>query len=235
MATQNKDIIRQVRQYLVEPAPKFWSDQELLDIFTNGCKDLWGAILDVYGDHYLKVDNTRVSMPANSTQLVGVPTDVFRVQMIEPRNTTNAGSSLIFRPKKLNSRAFISARQIDATEGINEDVIYYDVSGVGAPDGAPTIYVGPQISTAVDLLMIYNPTLGPIVQDGYNPVPGESDQALIAYTLSFARAKESESRAPDAGWLAIYATEKQAVLRRITPRQDQESETVEGLFDSYYE
>ena len=68
-----------------------------------------------------------------------------------------------------------------------------------------------------------------------NPVPGGSDNALKAWTIAYANAKEGPqgARIPDAGWLAVYATEKQTILTRLTPRQEQEPDVVDGLFDNY--
>ena len=66
----------------------FWTDDELLDKLIDAAKDMWAAILDTYGDHYLTVDVTNVSLAASATSLTGVPTDTFRVHLIEPRDTT---------------------------------------------------------------------------------------------------------------------------------------------------
>lgn len=240
MATPVKSLLRQVRNNLVDNRPvksRFWQDDELLDHLTNGAKDLWGAILDTYGDHYLSIDTDHVSLEDGAEQLHGVPDDVFRVHLIEPRDTTTNGltANVMFVPKKYNSRDFGVARSLSAIEPSSAGVIFYDVSGVGAPNGAPTILTAPKISGQLLIRLVYNKTLEPLREDDVNPIAGESDKALIAYATAFARSKEREDRQPDAGWLAVYSTEKQSVKAQITPRQDQEPEVVEGLFeDSYY-
>lgn len=237
MATPVSSLLTQVRGFLIDlGSRKFWSDDELIAIATNGAKDLWGAILDTYGDHYLSINTTTVTLESGKDQLSGVPDDVFRVHLIEPLDTTTSGQTpnLRFVPKKYNSQDFIVARTLSPLQPNSAGVIFYDVSGVGAPNGAPTILTGPRVDSQVQIRFVYNPTLPALTTDSANPIAGESDMALIAYTVAFARAKERSDRAPDAGWLAVYATEKQSILSRITPRQDQEPEVVEGLFDELY-
>jgi hypothetical protein len=85
----------------------------------------------------------------------------------------------------------------------------------------------------VKLRLAYYPVLDQT--NPYNPIPGGSDNGLKAWVIAYAMAKEGAqgSRTPDAGWLAVYSTEKQTLLTRSTPRQDQEADVVDGLFDNY--
>jgi hypothetical protein len=53
--------------------------------------------------------------------------------------------------------------------------------------------------------------------------------------VAWARAKEREDRSPDPAWFATYSTDKQSLLTALTPRQEQEEEVVEGLFDGMFE
>lgn len=236
MATTLGALITAVRIELKEATASFWTDAELLTHLVDGCKDLWAGIIDTYGDHYLKVDVVNVSLIASAEQLAGVPADVFRVNLIEPRDITSTGvdNILSFVPRKYNHPDFISARAkgtLTTTEG---GVIFYDVSGVGAPNGAPTILTAPKTSSTVLLRFAYNPTLPALTASDNNPIPGEADKALKAYAYAFARAKERDDQSPDPNWLAVYATEKQSILTRITPRQDQEPEEVEGMFQDLF-
>lgn len=214
----------------------FWTDAELLDHIINGAKDLWAAFLDLYGDHYITVDTTNVSLAASATQLTGVPADCFRVNLIEPRDLSNAsnGRNVMFVPRPYNHPAFMAGRTQAAFDPTTGGIVYYDVTGVGSPNGAPVILTAPQLSQALNLRFVYNPTLAALTISSNNPIAGESDKALVAYGVAFARAKEREDRSPDPGWIAVYATEKQAVLTRSTPRQDQEPQVVDGLFDDYW-
>jgi hypothetical protein len=220
----------------------FWSDAELLNIATRGTTDLWAAVIDLNEDHFLTVDTVNVSLPASSAalpnQLVGVPMDTFRVTMIEPADTTNTGTArnLVFVPRPYNHIDFINARtwsSNDPTAGCN---IFYEVSGIGTPQVAPIVRTAPTVSAAVPLRFAYVPILG--VQNYQlttdNPIPGESDHALIAWIVAYARGKEREDRSPDPAWLAVYATEKQSLLTRMQPRQIQEPTVADGLFDSYW-
>ena len=237
MPTLLTSLVAQARLTLLEesfdtgtPSTSFWSDQELLDILDLGVKDLWGAILDVHGEHYMTVDTLNVTLPAGTSQLAGVPADVFRVLLIEPRDTTSNGqhTSVQFVPRKYNSLEFRAARSQVAIDPQGGSVIFYTVSGVGSPVAAPVIYTAPPVSATMKIRLVYCPTI--TTAGGMNPIPGESDNALKSWCVAWARAKEREDRSPDPNWLATYATEKGNLLTRITPRQEQEPDVVEDLF-----
>lgn len=233
-ATAIATTIAQVREFLLERTARFWSDAELNGIYALGVNDLWGAILDVHGDHYMVVDSSHVKLTTSGTQLVGVPEDCFRVLLIEPRDTTSSGSmrAVQFVPRKYNHPDFIAARTRAAIDPSSIAVIYYHVSGVGAPIAAPTILIAPSVTAELLLRFVYCPT---ITLGELNPIPGQSDNALKAWTLAYALGKETPqgSRAPDMAWLAVYATEKQLILTRLTPRQEQEPETIDDFFAGF--
>lgn len=213
----------------------FWTSAELVAIANKGMKDLWGAIIDLYGEHFLTVDVTNVSQAANATTLTGVPTDVFRVYLIEPRDTTAGanGEYILFKPRAYNSDEFINARMLTAQSVAAGLTVFYNVSGAGAPVGAPTIHVAPILATAVNLRFAYVPTIPDKAASDANPIPGESDNALIAWIVAYAMAKGREDKSPDPNWLAVYSTEKQNVLVRSAPRQQQEDQFVDDFFGSY--
>jgi hypothetical protein len=193
-----------------------------------GIKDLWGDIIDLHQEHFMTIDATNVSLLAGSDTVSGIPSDVFRVLLMEPRTLSSSGEDLAFRPKDYNHPDFIAARQI-GTLGGNTGVVFYQISAAGAPVGSPIINVAPRVSTTVLLRFVYIPTLPLVTVSGYNPIPGESDKALEAWTTAFARSKDREDRMPDPAWLAVYATEKAHILTRLTPRQEQEEEVAEGF------
>lgn len=235
MATPLQTIItNKVRPALMELSARFWLDSELRDILIDGARDLWGAILDVYGDHYLTIDETHVSLAANDSQLTGVPADCFRVQVIEPRDISVSGSGhgMVFIPRRFKDDAFTNARTQPAQDVSNGGIVYYQMSGQGAPNAAPKILTAPKLSSALLVRLAYNPTLDldANTPNQSNPIPGESDHALTAWTIAFARAKEREDRLPDPGWLAAYTSERAHILTRLTPRQEQEPTVVEDFF-----
>ncbi len=237
MATTIGDIITDARFELKEPVASYWSDAELLGHFKKGVNDLWGAIIDLNQEHYLTVDTTNVSLAANSDALTGVPADCFRVELIEPRVVTSSGATpdVMFWPRDYKSSAFRNARQLSAQDPLGGLDIFYTLTQAGSPVGAPTVLTAPQVSSAVLLRFVYTP--GPGSKDftlnSVNPIPGESDNALMAWTIAYARVKDREDRSPDPNWLAIYSTEKQSLLVRMTPRQTQEPDVVEDVFGGF--
>jgi len=181
----------------------FWSDAELLDIGLDGVRDLWRAYIDLHEEYMMTIDITNVSMADGASTLTGVPADVFRVLLIEPRDTTsaNANGEIRFKPAKYNSPEFIRARARANTIG------------------------------ALTLRLVYIPTLPTLTATSNNPIPGESDKALKAWIIAHAAAKQREDNSPDPNWLAIYGTEKQSGLTASTPRQEQEPRYIRGAFE----
>lgn len=236
MATSKLSTIESLaRQRLVEPTARFWSSPELVAIILSGIKDLWRDIVDLKQEHFLTINNTDVSLPAEATQLSGVPQDVHKIYLIEALNlasgTVNQG--LIFQPRDYNHKSMQLARSRASIDPAN-DTIYYSISSAGAPVGAPVIRCAPKVSSAVSLSFCYVPTIGQLSADDFIPIPGEADNALVAWTVAYARAKESEERVPDAGWLAIYSTEKQHLLESLGLRQYQEPTYVDAIFEEYW-
>ena len=236
-ATKVSAIITQVRNQLRETTARFWTDAELVSIMNLGVVDLWGAILDLHQDHYFKINQTDVVLKANESYVSGIPDDCFRILLIEPRDTTvnGAGHAVLFYPKKYKDVDFIVARTQAAQNPSSMPArqIYYDIVGQGAPTAPPQIVTAPLINADLPLRLVYCPTISIANTTDDNPVPGGSDNALKCWTLAYARAKETDERTPDAGWLSIYATEKQLILTRLTPRQEQEPEVVEDLFQGF--
>jgi hypothetical protein len=234
MATGIPSLVTIVRGHLNEATAKFWSDSELIALMTLGARDLWKAINDNYQDYFLTINESgSVSLPAEATTLSGIPNDVARIHLIEAIDQDEF-NNVTFVPKRYDHPDFCAARAQPPVES-SMQMIYYHVSQAGAPVGAPTIDVAPKVRTAIPLRLVYVPTIEDLTTASTNPIPGEADNALVAWTVAFARAKEREDRSPDAAWLAIYGNEKQNTLVALTPRQVQEPDTVEGLFDEYWQ
>lgn len=236
MATTLQTIINDARKMMLEENPgddSFWTDAELLSIIIGGVKDLWKKIIDLDKDHFVTIDETNVAAAASTSALTGVPTDVFRIIALQPR-TIGASSSnrgLIFKPRGLTHPDFVQAEALPAVDPTNR-CVYYAVINAGAPVGAPSIRIAPQIAAAVNLTLKYIPVIGTLTLASDNPIPGEADTALKHWTIAFARAKEREDRAPDPEHLSIYATEARNLLTALTPRSVQEPEYVVGMWET---
>lgn len=234
MATALSSLETQARRHLQETTARFWSSAELIDIANKGLKDLWRAVVDLHQEHFLTVDVTNVYYSASATSLSGVPSDCYRVHLIEHADTTTApGQTTLFVPRDYNSADFINARSLTAQDITSGVRLYYCLTQAGAPVAAPTVLVAPKLTTAIaaaSIRFVYVPTLAEKVAADNNPIPGESDNAVIAWMVAYARAKEREDRSPDPNWLGVYATEKQNLLTSLTPRQTQEPDVVEDLF-----
>ena len=240
MATLISSIETQARRHLVETTASFWTSAELVDIIGKGILDLWRDIVDLKGEHYLTVDTTNVSISANTATISGVPSDVHKIYLIEPVNNSTSGTNkgLIFEPLDYNHPRFRSAR---ASENVapSNTTIYYAITGQGAPVGAPTVHIAPKLSSAISATGIrfcYVPVLATTdLESGDNvPVPGEADNALIAWTVAFARAKERDDRSPDPGWMSVYSTEKQHLLQSLGQREYQEVQYVDAMWEEFW-
>lgn len=211
----------------------FWSDDELLQYAKSGTADLWKAIIDLHHEHFLTLNSTDVSLASSLNQLSGVPRDTFRVYSIE--STTPTVTGCVFVPRPVNHPLFVAARWQGAQAPVtpsNGVIVYYCLTGAGAPNSAPVIVTAPALSAAVSLNFWYVPTLGTAqyTTQTTNPIPGESDQAIIDWIIAYMRAKERDDRTPDPAWLAVYASEKSNLLASLTPRQEQEAEYVDSVF-----
>lgn len=215
----------------------FWTEDELTDYLIDGAKDLWRKLVDLHMGHFTTIDIENVSLAANDTELTGVPADVHRIESIELRDTTesNTSRSMVFKPSKYKSRLFESMRTLSAQDPNNVGVILYDVLNAGSPVAAPTIVVGPPITADIDLRLTYTHTLPALTESSNNPIPGESDNALISWAFAYARSKERDDRMPDPAWIAVYATEALNLMAALTPRQEQEEEVVEDMFSYYWD
>lgn len=234
MATLLSVLETQTRRHLIESTASYWSSAEIIDIMNQGIKDLWRDIVDLKQEHFLTNDTTNVTQAADTATLTGVPADVHKVYLIEPvdatANSTNKG--LVYAPLDYNHKYFQAARTLSAVDPSNNQ-IYYSVTGAGAPTGTSStvVYVAPQVNSAVSLRFVYVPSLAAKTSADNNPIPGESDNALIAWTVAFARAKEREDRSPDPNWIGIFATEKQHILQSLGLRQYHEPTYVDALFE----
>ena len=213
----------------------FWSSSELVSIMNLGFKDLWGMIVDLNQEHYITVDDTNVTLAASGTSLTGVPADCFRVHLIEPKTLTSGttGADVMFVPRDYNSADFSNARRLSGNQDPSGITVCYCLTQAGAPVGAPTVLTAPPISSTLALRFVYVPTIAAKTASDSNPIPGESDNAVVTWTVAWARAKEREDRSPDPAWLTMYKTEKQNLQVRLTPRQTQEPDVVEDLFSAF--
>lgn len=235
MSTLISSIETSVREALEEPTANFWTSAELIGIINRGVKDLWRATVDLKQEHYISVNNTDVTLPANSSTLSGLPSDIHKVYIIEARDqsTNSTNNSLIFIPLDYNDIRFQNSRGADAVDA-SSNTIYYAITGQGGPVNAPTIYCAPQVTSSVNISFVYVPTLQTLTAGSIVPIPGEADNALIAWTIAFARAKERDDRSPDPNYLAVYSTEKMNILQSLGLRQYQEPSYVSAAFEEYW-
>ena len=235
MATTFGSLITDIRSHLIAPltgdnADEFWTDAELLGILKRGVSDLWRAVNDNYQNYFLTVDATHVSIAVGTDLLSGVPADVAIIRAIKPR-VPNAYPYLKFEFRNVDHKDFIAAETQGTIDSGQARLVFFYISQAGAPIAAPEVHIAPMLSAAVPLTLVYVQTLGTFTASSVNPVPGESDQALISWGVAWARAKEREDRSPDPAMIQMYATEKQNILTSLTPRQTQDEEVAEALFE----
>jgi hypothetical protein len=230
VATTLAYLEARVREHLNEPVPRFWSSREIVDHLLDGMKNLWRVYYDTYQDYFVTIDSTNVSLAADAYVLTGVPADVSIVRGIEPRALTTY-PNLQFSPRDYLSPEFTAARGQSAQDPGYTDVIYYTIHGAGGPVSAPTIRTAPKLSSALNVSLIYVPVLPALVVGDTNPVPGESDDAIIAWATAHALAKSKEDQMPDAGWVQKYTAGKEQLRTGVTPRQTHEPEVVPAFFE----
>jgi len=233
MATTLQTLIDRARVHLVEQTAYYWSDSELLVHANDGLKDLWRAIKGVYQDYFLTVDATNVSLAAGAYTLTGVPADVSIVRGVRPRDLT-AFPYTRFEYRPWGHQDFIVAEAQGTLAADQVRMFFFCITDAGAPVAAPTVRVAPAIDRALNLTFAYIPVLGTLAATANNPIPGETDDLIVAWIVAYARAKEREDRAPDLVWLGKYTKQRDELLTSITPRQEQDDEVAEALYEPYW-
>lgn len=217
----------------------FWDDAELLAHTIAGCKDLWRALVDLYQDHFVRI-NTTLVLPAAADALTGVPADLFRILHLTPLNTNaDTGSPVRFRKAGggltgLDFTAAMARNSLDTSSG---GLVYYALVNAGSPVMKPEIQTAPRVNAVVACRLVYVPTLpGTLTLESVNPIPGESDHALMAWSASYALGKQNSDGtfAPEPTWLQVYATEKESIKIVSEPRDASAPVVRRGVFDDLF-
>lgn len=231
MATPLSTILANVRINLLETTAKLWTDAEIVSHLNSGIKDLWRALNTQYQDFFFAT-STAVTYTASAETLSSVPAGVSTILGLELADPT-LYPGLVFVYKNYNSDEFIAARAGADQDPTTMGRVYFCATGAGAPTGAPTIYIAPQLSAALTLRLSYIPVVGTLTSANDNPIPGESDKALECWATAMARSKIREEQTPDPEWLALYATEKTNILVAVAPRQEVTDQIAESVFGEY--
>lgn len=233
MATTTiQTIITRARLALNETTARFWTDAELLGLAQEGVEDLWKACKSANQKHFITTTTSTVSASATG---ITAPDDVGAVYGIEV-SSASANPNLHFVKKDYFSPEFQQARFASAIDP-TDNVAFYDVFGPGGPasSSSTTIKIAPMFTSAVGVTVYYIPTVGTLTTSSINPIPGHSDNALKAWVVAYARAREREDRAPDSEWLTIYSTEKQNLINSVLePRDMGEENYVPGMFEQMW-
>lgn len=227
MPTRMSTIIARAREKLQEETARFWTDAELLHDGNAGIKDLWRSINMTKQDYWLKVDENSMTLVADTMTVQGVPSDFTTLKGIEP---SDPDCNLKFEYRDFNHDDFILARASDSLDTDDTDTIFVAVVNRGSPISAPTIYIAPTVSDTLALRVSYIPSQPDVALVDDNPIPGESDKAIECWIIAYAMAKISESKAPNAEWLALYATEKSNIVEFLIPRHKMQPLSVEPFF-----
>lgn len=226
-------IVTRVRYLLTEAVASFWSDAELLTFLNSGIADLWRRLNNTYQDFFHTIDTTHVTQDANATTLTGVPTDVVLVRGLEPVSLTTY-PNLRYEYVTYMDPKMQAARAQTAQDPGSGGVIYFAITGSGGPVASPTIHVAPILSAAIALRLVYVPTVPVVALTDHNPIPGESDEALIDWTLAHAITKDKDDVKPHKGWMDLYELEAVKIVVHQAPRQSQDDEFAEALFEPYW-
>lgn len=233
MATLMSQILVMARDRLNEPVPAFWSNPELLRYANAGVRDLWRR-LGATNQNFFHQISVAVTQDINATQLTGVPTNVATIHGLEPVDMQTF-NSLYYRRKDYNHPDFMSARAANAVYPTSGGTVFYAPTQAGAPVAAPVILVSPMLSVQVALRLTFTPTIGTqLVATDPNPIPGESDKAIVDWTVAYAKGKQTKSQTPDKDVLALYMSEVESITGSQSPRDDSEPEVAEAMFEEWW-
>jgi len=229
MPTALSTILLSVRDQINEPVADFWTDGEIVRYINNGIRDLWRHINQTHQDYHFAID-VAVEQQAGMDTLANVPANCGVVQLLEPLD--GESSPLHYWRRSPNHPEFVAARQDQAINPSSGGAIFYAITGAGAPVAAPTIRVAPLLSATIPLRLSYQPVIGPqLTVTDNNPIPGESDQALIEWAAAYAVGRQRHNGTPDAARMANYNVEVQKILIALAPRDESDADVVRGVFD----
>lgn len=237
MPTPFSTIIASARTLLNEASASFWADTELLGYAIDGARDLWRAIVNLNQGHFVAVEATgNIVYGANTNWISGLPADLYRIESLELLDLTAANpvQNCTFEFRRVSDAEFQSSRSLSPQDP-NGQQLFFHLYNAGAPVGTPLIEVAPQITTPVALRMVYTQTLpaANYTVKSINPVPGDSDHALMCWVIAHALARERDDLTPHPTWIAMYASDKNGLLESLTPRQTQDVETADAIFESW--
>ena len=233
MATALSAIVTISRDRLNEPVPRFWSNAELLRYANRGIRDMHRQLGATHQNYFHQI-SVAVTHAVDATQLSDVPTNVTIVHGLEPADLTT-NPHLYYERKDYNHPDFQAARSIAARDPSSGLTIYYAVTQAGGPVAAPVILVAPKINEARTLRLTFMPTVGnELVTTDPNPIPGESDNALVHWIVAYARGRQTKQQGPDEKELGLYQNELNRIMAAITPRDDSQPEVVEAMFMEHW-
>jgi hypothetical protein len=235
MATPIATLIAIARRHLNEPAEVSggaFTDAELAALANLACNDLWRAINDNFQDYFL--EEAELIQETGADTLTDVPDDCAIVRGLEVLDQS-ARPGLVYEHKNYTHIDFARARARDDIDPSQGGKIFYHLRGQGAPVDAPQIDVAPLTTADVTLRLTYVPTLTEVDELSDNPIPGQSNNAIVAWMVGYGMAKIAEDQAPNAGWLTLYGTEKQNMLVSLTPRQSDDEDVAEAMFEDEWQ
>ena len=152
MAITLRSIVALARAELTDPSGLEWDDFELARYAIGGVKDLWRDITPLHEDFFTVVDDTSMTLPADSTLITEVPSDVYKVTSIEPRLMS---TRVNFEPRAYNSSDAKEARRYESQDIESGETVYYSIVGAGANSGSPRIYCAPPVRIDIPLSVAY--------------------------------------------------------------------------------
>lgn len=238
MSTALSSLVTRVRDLINEPTASFWTDAELLRYMNGGINDLFRRIKDNIQDDFFTLDETNVAAAANTAALTGVPSNVAEIRGLLPRSLTSY-PNLRFWPRKWTDYDFQAARASQAIDPVSGGDVFYAIYGTGGPVGAPNIVIAPTLSAAVLLALAYVPSRTEITDSStVNPIPGESDMALVYYTVAHALGRtphgDRTTQVPDKAYMELFEKEAAKIVVASTPRQTDEPDVAEATFELYW-
>ncbi len=235
MSTTIRSLLGRVRRVLDRNTGGdfSWVEDELLEHLDLGIRELWREIKELEDDYFHTVDSTNVTLAASTATLTGLPADIDTIHGITSR-TPSTPPGFLFTPSRYKSVEFQRALTQSAIDPTGQ-TFYYAFAGAGGPVAAPTCHVAPMSTSAINLRVIYTPTLAATAITGNNPIPGESDAALVSWTLAWALAKTTKEKTPSAGYMQMFGDSRDKLLVSLTSRQIDEPRYVEALFQDEWD
>lgn len=233
-----QDLLDQLRADLDEPTEAVWRDADLTVWLNAGIyrtqsvlkanRDDWqtkrltslDGTVTINGANY---DTANLQVVANTT-IYTLPPDMLEIRVLQPLNQSDRDAGLSFLPRDFGDPDFQSALRLSSA--VTQARYMYEIMGLNQ------LVIMPTPSQTIETELYYISFAGNLaLEDSITSVPPFAYSTVKAY--AYYRALRSIQHTDTARAYQMFQDEKEELKSYAKPRQSQDPQFAEGVFDEY--